>query len=81
MDHGDCNDNDCCTFDVIGMLGMFKTAQFLVPKFPSQMEALSRKNLCKPVEIVVGARSVVAPEISQIVVEIRDEKQKFFASS
>jgi ATP-dependent RNA helicase DDX46/PRP5 len=44
--------------------------------FPRQMEALARKILCKPVEIIVGARSVVAPEISQIV-EIRDEKQKF----
>jgi ATP-dependent RNA helicase DDX46/PRP5 len=45
--------------------------------FPRQMEALARKTLAKPVEIVVGGRSVVAPEITQIV-EVRDEKSKFF---
>ena len=45
--------------------------------FPRNMEALARKVLTKPVEIIVGGRSVVAPEISQIV-EIRSEKSKFF---
>ena len=44
--------------------------------FPRQMEALARKTLSKPVEIVVGGRSVVAPEITQIV-EVRSEDQKF----
>ena len=44
--------------------------------FPRQMEALARKTLSKPVEIVVGGRSVVAPEITQIV-EVRNENQKF----
>jgi ATP-dependent RNA helicase DDX46/PRP5 len=44
--------------------------------FPRQMEALARKTLAKPVEIVVGGRSVVAPEITQIV-EVRAEEQKF----
>lgn len=44
--------------------------------FPRQMEALARKTLSKPVEIVVGGRSVVAPEITQIV-EVRNEDQKF----
>lgn len=44
--------------------------------FPRQMEALARKTLAKPVEIVVGGRSVVAPEITQIV-EVRSEDQKF----
>lgn len=44
--------------------------------FPRQMEALARKTLIKPVEIVVGGRSVVAPEITQIV-EVRSEDQKF----
>lgn len=44
--------------------------------FPRQMEALARKTLIKPVEIVVGGRSVVAPEITQIV-EVRAEEQKF----
>jgi len=44
--------------------------------FPRQMEALARKTLSKPVEIVVGGRSVVAPEIKQIV-EVRSEETKF----
>ncbi|KIW12977.1 hypothetical protein PV08_08164 [Exophiala spinifera] len=45
--------------------------------FPRQMEALARKTLTKPIEIVVGGRSVVAPEITQIV-EVREENTKFF---
>lgn len=44
--------------------------------FPRQMEALARKTLQKPVEIVVGGRSVVAPEITQVV-EVRSEETKF----
>jgi ATP-dependent RNA helicase DDX46/PRP5 len=44
--------------------------------FPRQMEALARKTLSKPVEIVVGGRSVVAPEITQIV-EVRNDDKKF----
>ncbi|KAI5296486.1 pre-mRNA processing RNA-helicase [Ascosphaera acerosa] len=44
--------------------------------FPRQMEALARKTLSKPVEIIVGGRSVVAPEITQIV-EVREEATKF----
>lgn len=44
--------------------------------FPRQMESLARKTLAKPVEIVVGGRSVVAPEITQLV-EVRVEETKF----
>lgn len=44
--------------------------------FPRNMEALARKTLHKPVEIIVGGRSVVAPEITQIV-EVRNENSKF----
>lgn len=44
--------------------------------FPRNMEALARKTLTKPVEIVVGGKSVVAPEIKQIV-EVRDDDKKF----
>lgn len=44
--------------------------------FPRQMESLARKTLAKPVEIVVGGRSVVAPEITQLV-EVRTEEKKF----
>ncbi|KAI9825508.1 MAG: pre-mRNA processing RNA-helicase [Phylliscum demangeonii] len=44
--------------------------------FPRQMEALARKALQQPVEIIVGGRSVVAPEITQVV-EVRSEESKF----
>ena len=44
--------------------------------FPRNMEALARKTLTKPVEIIVGGRSVVAPEITQMV-EVRTEESKF----
>ncbi|KAA8916176.1 hypothetical protein TRICI_001667 [Trichomonascus ciferrii] len=44
--------------------------------FPRQMEALAKKILTKPVEIVVGARSTVGPEITQVV-EVRDASTKF----
>ena len=44
--------------------------------FPRAMEALARKTLIRPIEIIVGGRSVVAPEITQIV-EVRKEETKF----
>ncbi|KAL1992343.1 hypothetical protein VTN49DRAFT_4375 [Thermomyces lanuginosus] len=44
--------------------------------FPRNMEALARKTLTKPIEIIVGGKSVVAPEITQIV-EVRSEESKF----
>ncbi|KAK5149101.1 pre-mRNA processing RNA-helicase [Oleoguttula sp. CCFEE 6159] len=44
--------------------------------FPRNMETLARKTLRNPVEIIVGGRSVVAPEITQIV-EVRSEETKF----
>lgn len=44
--------------------------------FPRNMEALARKALVKPVEIIVGGRSVVAPEIKQVI-EVRPEGSKF----
>lgn len=40
------------------------------------MESLARKTLHQPVEITVGGRSVVAPEITQIV-EVRNNDEKF----
>ena len=43
---------------------------------PRIMDALAKKTLSSPVEITVGGRSVVAPEITQIV-EVREEKEKF----
>ncbi|KAL1891878.1 pre-mRNA processing RNA-helicase [Sporothrix stenoceras] len=44
---------------------------------PRIIDALVKKVLKNPVEIIVGGRSVVAPEITQIV-EVREEKDKFF---
>jgi ATP-dependent RNA helicase DDX46/PRP5 len=43
---------------------------------PRIIDSLTKKVLRDPVEITVGGRSVVAPEITQIV-EIREEKEKF----
>ncbi|OQV19458.1 putative ATP-dependent RNA helicase DDX46 [Hypsibius exemplaris] len=45
--------------------------------FPRQMEALARKILVKPVEILVGGRSVVAKEVEQHVM-VLSEDEKFF---
>ncbi|KAK5120997.1 hypothetical protein LTR85_005781 [Meristemomyces frigidus] len=44
--------------------------------FPKNMEVLARKALNKPLEIVVGGRSIVAPEITQVI-EVRSEESKF----
>ncbi|KAI0140984.1 P-loop containing nucleoside triphosphate hydrolase protein [Hypoxylon sp. NC0597] len=43
---------------------------------PRIMDALAKKVLNSPIEITVGGRSVVAPEITQVV-EIREENTKF----
>ena len=40
------------------------------------MEALARKILRKPLEIIVGGRSVVCQDVTQYV-EVRDEDSKF----
>ncbi|KAB8339050.1 hypothetical protein FH972_021986 [Carpinus fangiana] len=44
--------------------------------FPRNMETLARKALQRPVEIIVGGRSAVAPEITQLV-EVRADSTKF----
>jgi ATP-dependent RNA helicase DDX46/PRP5 len=43
--------------------------------FPKKMESLARKALTKPIEILVGGRSVVAAEITQVI-EVRTEETK-----
>lgn len=35
--------------------------------FPTKMAALARKAMVNPIEITIGGRSVVAPEITQII--------------
>lgn len=44
--------------------------------FPRKMEALARKILKQPLEITVGGRSTVCPDVHQIV-EVREEDTKF----
>lgn len=44
--------------------------------FPHSMEQLARAALCNPVEIQVGGRSVVNPDIEQCI-EIRPEEERF----
>ncbi|KAG0307116.1 pre-mRNA processing RNA-helicase [Dissophora globulifera] len=44
--------------------------------FEPQMEALARKLLKRPLEITVGARSVVAEDVTQIV-EVREDDTRF----
>lgn len=61
---------------IIGNIRPTKQTVLFSATFPRQMEALARKALQKPVEIIVGGRSVVAPEITQIV-EVRPEESKF----
>lgn len=44
--------------------------------FPKKMESLARKALTRPIEILVGGRSVVAAEITQVI-EVQPEDSKF----
>ncbi|KAF9979975.1 pre-mRNA processing RNA-helicase [Mortierella antarctica] len=44
--------------------------------FPKQMEALARKLLRRPLEITVGARSVVCEDVTQVV-EVREDDTRF----
>ncbi|KAJ2455852.1 pre-mRNA processing RNA-helicase [Coemansia sp. RSA 2336] len=44
--------------------------------FPRQMEALARKILRRPLEIVIGGRALIPPEVTQHV-QVIEEKDKF----
>lgn len=61
---------------IIGNIRPDRQTVLFSATFPKAMEALARKILSRPVEITVGARSVVASEITQIV-EVRAEADKF----
>lgn len=43
--------------------------------FPRQMEALARRVLMKPIEILVGGRSVVCKDVEQNIVLLKDEEK------
>lgn len=45
--------------------------------FPRFMEALARRLLVGPLEVVCGGRSVVAKEVRQVVVVLMDEDKRF----
>lgn len=53
-----------------------KQAVLFSATFPRQMEALARKVLVRPLEIVVGDRSVVCDDVTQRV-EVLQEEEKF----
>ena len=61
---------------IIGNIRPDKQTVLFSATFPRSMEALARKTLQRPIEIIVGGRSVVAPEITQLV-EVRSEESKF----
>lgn len=61
---------------IIGNIQPDKQTVLFSATFPRNMEALARKTLKRPVEISVGGRSSVAPEVTQII-EIRGEETKF----
>ncbi|TGZ83946.1 P-loop containing nucleoside triphosphate hydrolase protein [Ascodesmis nigricans] len=61
---------------IIGNIRPDRQTVLFSATFPKAMDALARKVLTRPVEITVGGRSVVAPEITQIV-EVRPESEKF----
>lgn len=44
--------------------------------FPRQMEALARRILTKPIEVIVGGRSVVCKDVEQYIIVLEDN-QKF----
>jgi len=44
--------------------------------FPKSMASLARKALSNPVEVIIGGRSVVAPEITQIITVVPPQQEK-----
>lgn len=61
---------------ILGQIRPDRQTVLFSATFPRAMEALARKVLRKPLEITVGGRSVVAPEIEQIM-EVREQSTKF----
>lgn len=61
---------------IVGNIRPDKQAVLFSATFPQNMEALARKILVRPLEIVVGLRSTVSSDIEQLV-EVVDEDGKF----
>ncbi len=62
---------------IIGNIRPDKQVVLFSATFPKQMDALARKVLHRPIEIVVGGISTVCDDVEQIV-EIVQEEEKFF---
>lgn len=62
---------------IISMIRPNRQTVMFSATFPRQMEALARKILTKPIEVLVGGRSVVCKDVEQHVVKI-DDNRKFF---
>lgn len=63
---------------IVGLIRPDRQTVLFSATFPKPMESLARKMLRhEPLEITVGGRSVVAPEIHQVI-EVRQEPTKFF---
>ena len=56
-----------------------KQAAMFSATFPRHMEALARKLLVQPIEIVVGKQSAVCSDVTQEIVLVNDEDEKFLA--
>ena len=62
---------------IISMIRPDRQTVMFSATFPRQMEALARKILTKPIEVLVGGRSVVCNDVEQSVIKI-EESNKFF---
>jgi ATP-dependent RNA helicase DDX46/PRP5 len=54
-----------------------KQAVLFSATFPRQMEALARRVLIKPVEIIVGQHSAVCSDVEQVIMILNDDDEKF----
>ena len=62
---------------ILGLIRPDRQTVLFSATFPKPMESLARKMLRhEPMEVIVGGRSVVAPEIRQVL-EVRDESTKY----
>ncbi|KAF2255721.1 P-loop containing nucleoside triphosphate hydrolase protein [Trematosphaeria pertusa] len=52
---------------ILGIIRPDRQTILFSATFPKNMASLARKALTKPVEVIIGGRSVVAPEVNQVV--------------
>merc|ERR1711933_594540 len=61
---------------ILNMIRSDRQTVMFSATFPKPVEALAKLALAKPVEILVGGRSIVNKDIEQII-EVRPEEQRF----